>query len=54
MYSKKVKPGSTPAGSEAGNASEGLRILAKMIARRLLTNRQGVEQKRTSSHGPDN
>jgi len=54
MDSEKVNPDSTPAGSEAGNASEGLKILAKMVARHLLTKRQGVEQKRPSSHRPDN
>jgi len=51
MSSKKVKSGSTPAGSEAGNASEPLRLLARMIARHLLTKRQGVDDQRPSTRG---
>jgi len=49
----KVKPNHIPAGDEARNANEALRILAKMIARRLLTKRHDVDQKRPSAHGPD-
>jgi len=53
MDNHKVKPDSTPDGGEAGNASEVLRLLAKMIARHLLAKRQGVDEQHPSTRGPD-
>jgi hypothetical protein len=53
MSGKKVKPDSAPDGSEAGDTSEPLRLLARMIARRLLTKRQGMDEQCPSARGPD-
>jgi hypothetical protein len=53
MSNEKVKPDSTPDGSQDVNINESLRLLARMIARRLLTKRQGIDEQHPYAHGPD-
>ena len=42
MNQDKVNPGYFLTGSRAGNAGEGLRLLARMIARRLMEGKSGM------------
>ena len=48
MTQDKVKPDHTLASSKTGSASEGLRILARMIARHLLAEKPGVDEQHPS------